>query len=552
MEKAVPEVKQDVPVMARFLSDELTDRERKKMEKERPKKRKPLPPFLKVILFLSLLTVFAVAAFAAVGYINKLKQPEEAGSAVTEADETEELVSDNELKAEGTVVIIDMDLKGKKLRFRDPVSAEEYVLSFETSTVYEDAYGNPMVVKQLKTGDIVDILVSVHSSVLSSVKRNSSNEYFSISGITDYDISEKRGIISCEGRNYRLLKGTVLLSDEGLSSFRSIKDGDVLSISGIGQDVYTIERSGGNGYVRIVGAESFEGGWIELGDNIRPIEDGMVLTVPEGSYSLSVTYRHYGGSKDVSVTRGRETLVDVSDLKGDLLKTGQITFSFEPADANPAVYIDGKLVVKESALELDYGVHTLDVKAEGYEDIHKYLKVGQPMANLAIVLEEEEKNTPSSNSSDRNTGKKADTEKETDKDSKSDPIPKEALPEVFKNKDKDKDTDTGASSGADEGSGEGSQDNTEKAAEEGVAEDDTETVTTDVSQLYIDGPEGAEVYYDGAYKGIAPCHFKKNGGTHVITLMKNGYETKSYTLNLASGTENEAYSFNELSEATSD
>ena len=73
-------------------------------------------------------------------------------------------------------------------------------------------------------------------------------------------------------------------------------------------------------------------------------------------------------------------------------------------------------------------------------------------------------------------------------------------------------------------------------------------MTTDVSQLYIDGPEGAEVYYDGAYKGVAPCHFKKNGGTHVITLMKNGYETKSYTLNLSSGTENESYSFNELIE----
>ena len=531
----MPEVKQDTPVMARFLSDEFTDRDWKKMEKERPKKRKPLPTFLKVILFLSLLTVIAVAAFAAIGYLNKNKQPKEAEAPATEAPDKEELVSDNELKAEGTVILIDMDTKGKKLRFRDPVSAEEYVLYFGTSTVYEDAYGNPLVVKQLKIGDIVDIVVSVHSSLLTSVKENSSDEYFSLSGITDYDISEKRGIISCNGRSYRLLKGTVLLSDDGLSSYRTIKDGDVLSISGIGQDVYTIERSGGNGYVRIVGAESFEGGWIELGNNIRPIEDGMVLTVPEGSYSLSVTYRHYGGSKDVSVIRGRETLVDVSDLKGDLLKTGKITFSFEPVDANPAVYIDGKLVVKESAVELDYGVHTLDVKAEGYEEIHKYLKVGQPMANLAIILEEEEeKTTPSSNSnsSDRN----------------SDPIPKEALPEVFRNKDKDTDTDTGASSASDEVSGEGVGENTEKAAEEGAAADDTETVTTDVSQLYIDGPEGAEVYYDGAYKGIAPCHFKKNGGTHVITLMKNGYETKSYTLNLASGTENESYSFNELVE----
>ena len=130
----------------------------------------------------------------------------------------------------------------------------------------------------------------------------------------------------------------------------------------------------------------------------------------------------------------------------------------------------------------------------------------------------------------KNSSDKKDTAK------KSDPIPKDALPETFKT--------TGSSS---------SNPDAEKTEEkENTEPDDTETVTTDVGQLYIDGPEGTEVYYDGAYKGIAPCHFTKNGGTHVITLIKDGYETKSYTLNLSSGTENESYSFNELVEEEHD
>lgn len=64
--------------------------------------------------------------------------------------------------------------------------------------------------------------------------------------------------------------------------------------------------------------------------------------------------------------------------------------------------------------------------------------------------------------------------------------------------------------------------------------------------LYIDSPNDVEVYYDGIYKGIAPLHFTKSAGTHVISLRRDGYETKSYTITLDSSTENETYSFNDL------
>ncbi len=71
-------------------------------------------------------------------------------------------------------------------------------------------------------------------------------------------------------------------------------------------------------------------------------------------------------------------------------------------------------------------------------------------------------------------------------------------------------------------------------------------MTTTSPQLYIDGPLGVEVYFDGSYKGIAPCHFAKSSGTHVVTLMQNGRLTKSYTLSLSADNSDETYSFNEL------
>ena len=84
---------------------------------------------------------------------------------------------------------------------------------------------------------------------------------------------------------------------------------------------------------------------------------------------------------------------------------------------------------------------------------------------------------------------------------------------------------------------------------------DTSTFTTTAgstsNQLIIDSPEGAEVYFDGAYKGVAPISFTKTAGTHVVVLRKDGYKSKTYTLNLT-GVESETYSFNALQKIEAD
>ena len=64
--------------------------------------------------------------------------------------------------------------------------------------------------------------------------------------------------------------------------------------------------------------------------------------------------------------------------------------------------------------------------------------------------------------------------------------------------------------------------------------------------LFIDEPDDVEVYYDGSYIGISPLSIKKDPGTHVITLRKDGYATKSYTITLSDEDMDESYEFREL------
>ncbi|MCM1188595.1 MAG: PEGA domain-containing protein [bacterium] len=88
--------------------------------------------------------------------------------------------------------------------------------------------------------------------------------------------------------------------------------------------------------------------------------------------------------------------------------------------------------------------------------------------------------------------------------------------------------------------------NRDTAAEESSSQSSTAVTATDYYKVYVDAPEGAEVYLDGNYVGISPCSFRKTAGTHVITLRKTGYETRSYTVQVDSEEKDLSYSFADL------
>ncbi|MCM1252415.1 MAG: PEGA domain-containing protein [Clostridium sp.] len=68
------------------------------------------------------------------------------------------------------------------------------------------------------------------------------------------------------------------------------------------------------------------------------------------------------------------------------------------------------------------------------------------------------------------------------------------------------------------------------------------------NRVYIDAPQGVEAYLDGNYVGITPISFTKVTGDHTITLSKEGYVSKSYTIYLYDDGEDITYSFADLEE----
>ena len=220
----------------------------------------------------------------------------------------------------------------------------------------------------------------------------------------------------------------------------------------------------GHGYLRLENDADFIGGFIEVGQSkITKITEDMLLTVPEGAYQVTISHNGGGGTKQVTIGRNQEVTLDIGDLEVVQAQYGSVLFSTDLEAVS--VYVDGKLINHERPISLQYGIHQVIAKAEGYETLTGYFKVSKSTQNVDLAL-----------------NKKEEEKKEETKEYK----------------------------------------------------------------VYIDKPEGVEVYLDGNYIGIAPVSFKKEAGSHTITLRKSGYETRSYTINVDKEEKDSTFTFGEL------
>lgn len=379
------------------------------------------------------------------------------------------LVGRNE--SEGTVTFLNLDL------------GRRYTLSLDGTTRLYDKYGDILSIEQFRTGDIVDITFLRSKKHLTTMQL--SPQAWSYEDVERYEMNTVRGEVTVGSQVYKLTSNTRYLSDGREIESMDLNSADVLSFQGIDNQILTVRVEKGHGYLRLENDENFVGGWIEVGQTqIQRITEDMLMLVPEGSYDVSISHRGGGGIKKVIINRNEETLLDIGDLEIPEPQYGTVLFSLSPSSAE--LYIDGSAADPSGPISLEYGLHQLIVRAEGYQSVTQYIRVGEESAGINIELDA---------------------------------------------------NDAGA---------------TPEPTEEPAEGSDDQPTATDYYKIYIDGPEGVEVYLDGNYMGISPCDFEKKPGTHVITLRKTGHTTRSYTIEVDSEEKDISYSFADLTEDSPD
>jgi hypothetical protein len=383
-----------------------------------------------------------------------------------------------------TAVLVHKEEDGSSVTLQNLLLGKRYTLSVEGTSVFSDKYGDGVALSQIAEGTIVDVTFLKTYKRLTSMQVSS--EAWIYEGVDKFKVDTRRQEISVGSKIYKYGQGIVLLSDEREIEMMDINDADILTIRGIESTVLSIQVVRGHGYLRLTNDENFIGGWIEIGQTLmQQITQDILLTVPEGVYQVLISNKGGGGEKTAVIRRNEETELDIGDLVIPEPQFGTVVFAVTPSDTE--IFIDGVQTDITQPVSLSYGMHQIIARAEGYTSITKYLRVGEESAGIEIQLDPSTEN-------------------------------------------------------------EATTDNTESEESSQETESSEEQAASGSYQVYIDAPEGAEVYLDGNYVGISPCSFKKTSGSHMVTLRKNGYDTRTYTIQIDDEEKDISYSFADLIE----
>ncbi len=420
--------------------------------------------------------------------------------------------------SEDAAVVVKKDTDAGTIQLQNISTSKRYTLNYSGTTSIYNRYGNAISMQQLKEGSVVTVRFYKSTKSLSYIEENS--DAFCLSNLSGYTLDLQNGRITVGGTIYSISGDVVVVSDGVETDPMELNSEDVITMWGYKERVYGIYVESGHGYLRLQNEDYFVGGWIDVGDKIiRKITEDMLIVVPEGTYSAMVSKNGISATQEITFSRNEEMVWDLGSV--DItVQTGQIIFTLTPIDAT--VMIDGEEIDTSLPVELDYGLHTLRVSADGYDTISQYIKVAQSYATVRVELSPSE---------------------DEDEDASSD----EEAESVSSDDDDNNDDDDISSDDT------SSDDITDDDTTDDDTDDDdyssSEVASTSSSyRVYIDAPEDVEVYVDGNYVGISPVDFAKVAGSYVVTLRKTGYQTRSYTLQIDDEEKDVNYSFAELLE----
>ena len=477
-----------------------------------------------------------------------------------------------------TASVKQVNTYSRTIQFRNHDVGKNYTLSYDNTSMIYDIHGKPMSASMLEIGQVVDITFLKGVKHLNSLRI--SNDAWVETDVSDFDLVRGDETAKINGTVLHITPRTLVVSDGQAVNPEDILTTDTLRVSGIDKEIYSIVVTRGHGYVSLssdtVDDRSLVGAWIELDKEvIRKITPNMLISAPEGNYNVSINGNGAKFSSEIVVNRNEETVIDTSVTEVEKIKEGNVTFIVTPSFAR--VFVDGEEIINEVPHTYTYGKHKLHVMADGYEPQDHILKVAERDATLFIdLVAKDDKADTSSEENEVSAGDAAtDYSSEYSSDSSStastdynpfvtdgnasnnsstksstNPFKKSsASSSSSSSKTAEVDSDAAATkASSDDSSSSGSSKGKNSDGASTGDSSDKEKSKEDENlisgyKVTFDSPIGAEAYMDGNYVGIMPVSFAKTAGQHMVTLKKDGYETKSYTIQIDKEKTNVTYSF---------
>lgn len=258
---------------------------------------------------------------------------------------------------------------------------EQY--SYTDGTIFKDRHGSLISAASMVPGKVVTLTLRDKDLILEKVEQSA--DVWEMDDIGKFSYNEEDKIFTIGDTKYSYDEELQVFSGDAAIELSAVTGQDTLRIQGIDRKVLSVSVTTGHGVIQLVNTQALEGGWLSLNHkNYYKITENMQLEVPEGTYELTVAGNGYGGSTEVAVTRNEQTSVDVDSIKGEDPKYCTLTFAVDVAGA--LMYIDGSQVDYTQPLQLQYGIHSIQITADGYDTWSKRLYVNSPEAQIEIAL----------------------------------------------------------------------------------------------------------------------------------------------------------------------
>ncbi len=379
-------------------------------------------------------------------------------------------------------VIKTVNLKNSTVTFYNASFDEEESYSYSGATSVNSKYGRDMSMSEVEIGDVFDVYTSKDGRSIDGIKQ-SANIVETENVKVSVDSVQKR--LTVQDMTYAYSDKMVIYSDGQMLSPMEITSNDEVTFRGVKGHAYSLVVTKGHGYIRPAKYNDFVGGTLTVqGEAILPVTKEMLLTVPEGTQTVTMVNGDMTGTATVEVKRNQVTDLDMSEFQLQVPDTSRVKFRIEPEGAE--LYVNGSLTDYSKPVSLKYGKHSVRVVLEGYNEYKGILTVKDPGPTIDINLQEEQ----------------AEVEEEDKKSSDSSVT---------------NDTSGGANTSS--------------------ADYDTD------HKITVSAPSGAAVYINGTYKGEIPCSFTKMLGSITLTLTKDGYTTKSYSIEIPDDSQDISWSF---------
>lgn len=424
-------------------------------------------------------------------------------------------------------VVKGLDFENQTISLVSTENAVQMDFRFNGGTDVRTQYDKIVSMKAITLGEIVDFTFDSKTNKLRSLKIN--KDAWSYENIKKMKMDSDKGVIQLGNSRYGIKEGLLYVGNNKIINLSDLSSKDQLTVKGIGEMVYSIIVTKGHGILRFTNIKDFVGGTVYVGASTYKTVKGepMNLVIREGSYKIVMQNGELIGTKEVTVKRDEEITVDMSEFKISKARIGKVTFSISPYGAD--VYINGKAVDYSEPVSLNYGNHTIQVALSGYKSFSGILTVGQSTQEIEVNLVPDTSKDESSGSDDVTS--------DEDKDDSDDIV-------LDWNSDQVEDTNTSKPSASATPSASSSP---AASASPTVKPSATPGSGTDtLHKITISKPEDVEVYIDDVYKGLAPVNFTKVLGSHTITLKKDGYKSKTYSIHVEDNNENVFYTFDEL------